>query len=51
MLVGFIDFDWADILDYWKYTTSYFLSFVYGPITWARKNQQALAIFSTETEY
>ena len=51
MLVGFTDSDWADDPDDRKSTAGYVFSLGSGPITWACKKQQALALFSTEAEY
>ena len=51
LLVGFTDSDWADDLDDQKSTARYVFSLGSGPITWACKKQQALALSSTEAEY
>ena len=51
MLVGFTDLDWVYDPDDRKSTAGYVLSLGSGPITWACKKQQALAISSAEAEY
>ena len=51
MLVGFIDSDWASDLDDQNSTVGYFFSLGSGPVTWACKKQQALALSLAEEEY
>ena len=51
MLVGFTNSDWADDPDDQKSTAGYVFSLGAGPITWACKKQQALALSSAEAEY
>ena len=51
LLVGFIDSNWVDDPDDQKSTAGYVFSLGSGPITWACKKQQALALSSTESEY
>ena len=51
LLVGFTVLDWADDLDDRKSTAGYVFSLGSGPITWACKKQQALALSSPEEEY
>ena len=51
LLVGFTDSDWADDPDDRKSTAGYVFSLGSGPITWACKKQQALALSSAEAEY
>ena len=51
MLVGFNDSDWAGDHDDRKSTAGYVFSMGSGPVTWACKKQQALALFSAEAEY
>ena len=51
MLVGFIDSDWAGDPDDRKPTAGYVFSLGYGPVTWACKKQQALALSLAEAEY
>ena len=51
MLVGFIDSDWADNPDDLKSTVYYVFILGSGPVTWACKKQQALALSSAEAEY
>ena len=51
MLVGFTDSNWADDPDDQKSTAGYVFSLGSGPVTWACKKQQALALSSTEVEY
>ena len=46
-----VDSDWADDPDDRKSTTGYVFSLGSGPITWACKKQQALALSSAEAEY
>ena len=51
LLVGFTDSDWADDPDDKNSTTCYVFSLGSGPVTWACKKQQTLALFSVEAEY
>jgi hypothetical protein len=51
LLVGFTDSDWAENPDDHKSTAGYVFSLGSGPITWACKKQQAIALSSTEAEY
>ena len=51
MLVGFTDLDWAGDPDDRKSTAGYVFSLGSGPVTWACKKQQALALSSAEAEY
>ena len=51
MLVGFIDLDWAGDTDDRKSIAGYVFSLGSGPITWACKKQQALALCSAKAEY
>ena len=51
MLVGFTDSDWAGDPDDRKSTAGYVFSLGSGPVTWACKKQQALALSSAEAEY
>ena len=51
MLAGFTDSYWADDPDDRKYTAGYVFSMGFGPVTWACKKQQALAISLAEVEY
>ena len=51
MLVGFTDSDWAGNPDDRKSSAGYVFSMGSGPVTWACKKQQALALSSTEVEY
>jgi hypothetical protein len=51
LLVGFTDSDWAGDLDDRKSTAGYVFSLGSGPVTWAYKKQQAIALSSTEAEY
>ena len=51
LLVGFTDSDWAGDPDDRKSTTGYVFSLGSGPITWACKKQQALALSLAEEEY
>jgi hypothetical protein len=50
-LVGFIDSDWVGDPDDRKSTTSYVFSLGLGPLTWACKKQQTIALSSAEAEY
>ena len=51
LLVGFTDLDWAGDPDDRKSTADYVFSMGSGPVTWACKKQQALALSSAEAEY
>jgi hypothetical protein len=51
LLVGFTDSDWDDDPDDQKSTTVYVFSLGSGPVTWAYKKQQAIALSSAEAEY
>jgi hypothetical protein len=51
LLVGFIGSDWANDPDDRKSTAGYVFSLGLGPVTWARKKQQAIALSSAEAEY
>ena len=51
LLVGFTDSDWAGDPDDQKLTAGCVFSLGYGPVTWACKKQQALALYSAEAEY
>jgi hypothetical protein len=51
LLVGFTDSDWAGDPDDRKSTVGYVFSLGLGPVTWACKKQQAIALSSTEAEY
>ena len=51
MLVGFTDLDWADDPDDQKPTTGCVFSLGSGPVTWACKKQQALALSLAEAQY
>ena len=51
LLVGFTDSNWAGDLDDRKSTAGYVFSLGSGPITWACKKQQALALSLAEAEY
>jgi hypothetical protein len=51
LLVGFTDSDWAGDPDDRKSTTGYVFSLGSGPVTWACKKQQAIALSSAEAEY
>ena len=50
-MVGFTDSDWVDDPDDQKSTTGYVFSLGSGPVTWACKKQQAIALSSAEAEY
>ena len=50
-LVGFTHFDWAGDPDDQKSTAGYIFSLGSGPVTWACKKQQALALSLAEAEY
>ena len=47
-MVGFTDSDWAGDPDDRKSTAGYVFSLGSGPVTWACKKQQALALSSAE---
>ena len=51
MLVGFTDSIWDGNLGDQKSTEGYVFSLGFGPVTWACKKQQALALSSAEAEY
>jgi hypothetical protein len=51
LLVGFTDSDWAGDLDDRNSTLGYVFILGSGPVTWACKKQQAIALSSTEAEY
>jgi hypothetical protein len=51
LLVGFTDSDWADDPNDRKSTAGYVFSLGSGPVTWACKKQQAIALSSAEAEY
>ena len=51
LLVGFTDSDWVDDPDDRNSTAGYVFSLGYGPVTWACKKQQDLALSSTEEKY
>ena len=51
LLVGFTDSNWADNPDDRKSTADYVFSLGSGPVTWACKKQQALALSSAEAKY
>ncbi len=51
LLVGFTDSDWVGDPDDRKSTAGYVFSLGSGPVTWACKKQQALALSSAEVEY
>jgi hypothetical protein len=51
LLVGFTDSDWVGNPDDHKFTTGYVFSLSSGPVTWACKKQQAIALSSIEAEY
>ena len=51
MLVGFTDSDWDGDPDDRNSTAGHVFSLGSGPITWACKKQQALALSSSEAEY
>ena len=50
MLVGFTNSYWASDLDDRKSTAGYVFSLGSGPVTWACKKQQALALSLAEAE-
>ena len=51
LLVGCTDSNWVSDPDDRKFTTGYVFSLGSGPVTWACKKQQALALSSAEAEY
>ena len=51
LLVGFTYSDWADDPNDRKSTVGYVFRLGSGPITWACKKQQALALSLAEVEY
>ena len=51
MLVGFTDSDWAVDPDDRKSAVGFVFSTGSGPVTWAYKKQQALALSSAEAGY
>jgi hypothetical protein len=51
LLVGFTDSDWVGNTDDRKSTAGYVFSLGSGPVTWACKKQQAIALSSAEAEY
>ena len=51
MLAGFTDSNWASNPDDRNSTIGYVFSLGYGPITWACRKQQALALPLAEAEY
>ena len=51
MLVGFTNSDWASDPDDRNSTAGYVFSMGFGPVTWACKKQQYLALSSAEAEY
>jgi hypothetical protein len=51
LLVGLFDSYWVIDPDNRKPITSYVFSLGSGPITWACKKQQAIALSSTKVEY
>ena len=51
LLVDFTDSDWAGDPDDRNSTAGYVFSLGSGPITWAYKKQQALALSSAEADY
>jgi hypothetical protein len=50
-LVGFTDSDWASDPDDWKSTVGYVFNLGSGPVTWACKKQQAIALSSAKAKY
>jgi hypothetical protein len=50
-LVGFTDLDWTNDPDDRKSIVGYVFSLGSGPVTWAYKKQQAIALSSAEVEY
>ena len=51
LLVSFTDSDWPGDLDDRKSTEGYVFILGSGPVTWACKKQQVLALSSAEAEY
>ena len=51
MLIDFTDSDWVGDPDDQNSTAGYVFSLGYGPVTWACKKQQSLALSSVEAEY
>jgi hypothetical protein len=51
LLVGFTDSDWVGDPDDRKSTVGYVFNLGLGPVTWACKKQQAIALSSAESEY
>ena len=51
MLVGFTDSDWASDPDDQNSSAGYVFNLGSGPVTWACKKQQALALSSAKAEY
>ena len=51
MLVGFTNSDWVGDPDDRKSTAGYVFSLGSGPVTWACKKQQALALSLAEAKY
>ena len=50
-MVGFTDSDFVGDPNDQKYTKGYVFNLGLGPVTWAYKKQQAIALSSTEEEY
>jgi hypothetical protein len=50
-LVGFTDSNWADDPNDRKSNVGYVFILDSGPVTWAYKKQQAIALSSAEAEY
>ena len=50
-MVGFTDSYWAGDPNDWKSTASYVFNLGSGPVTWACKKQQVIALSSAEAEY
>ena len=51
MLVGFTNLDWVGDPDDRKSTAGYVFIMGSGPVTWACKKEQAIALSSAEVEY
>jgi hypothetical protein len=51
LLVGFTNSDWVGDPDHQKSTTGYVFRVSSGPVTWACKKQQDIALSSAESEY
>jgi hypothetical protein len=51
LLVNFIDLDWVGDPNDRKPSAGYVFILSFGPVTWACKKQQALALSSVEAEY